>query len=66
MAYVYIIEFWSLVLENLGRTFLNWNCILDLIFWAYWAMVILNIAIPQTFWFKNCVPILFGYLLQLF
>jgi len=54
MAYVYIIEFFTVFYSgNPYERFWNWNRIFGPYGWAYWAMVILNIAIPQTFWFKK-------------
>ncbi|KAB8039552.1 hydrogenase [Silvanigrella paludirubra] len=54
MAYVYVIEFFTIFYSgNPYEKFWNWNRINGPYGWAYWAMVILNIAIPQTFWIKK-------------
>ena len=54
MAYVYVIEFFTIFYSGSHyEKFWNWNRINGPYGWAYWAMVILNIAIPQTFWFKK-------------
>lgn len=54
MGYVYVIEFFTIYYSgNPYEKFWNWNRINGPYGWAYWAMVICNIAIPQTFWFKK-------------
>ncbi|MES2615722.1 MAG: NrfD/PsrC family molybdoenzyme membrane anchor subunit [Bdellovibrionota bacterium] len=54
MAYVYIVEFFTIYYSgNPYEKFWNWNRINGPYGWAYWTMVICNILIPQTFWFKK-------------
>jgi molybdopterin-containing oxidoreductase family membrane subunit len=54
MAYVYVIEFFTIYYSGSPyEKFWNWNRINGPYGWAYWGMVICNIAIPQTFWFQK-------------
>lgn len=54
MAYVYVVEFFTIYYSgNPYEKFWNWNRINGPYGWAYWTMIICNILIPQTFWFKK-------------
>jgi len=54
MGYVYVIEYFAIYYSGSAyEEFLAWNRANGPFAWAYWVMVICNIAIPQTFWFKK-------------
>lgn len=55
MAYVYLVEiFTAFYSANVYEEFVAWNRANGPSSWAYWSMIVCNIAIPQTFWFKRC------------
>ena len=54
MAYVYVVEFFTIYYSGNGyERFWNYNRMFGPYASGYWLMVVLNILVPQTFWFKK-------------
>jgi len=55
VGYAYLVEvFMAWYSGNKYELFTFLNRALGPYAWAYWTMVICNVAIPQLFWFKKC------------
>lgn len=55
VGYAYIVEFFlAWYSGNTYERFAFLNRALGPYAWAYWTMVICNVALPQLFWFKRC------------
>jgi Ni/Fe-hydrogenase subunit HybB-like protein len=54
VAYGYLMEvFFGWYSANTTERFMTWNRMFGPYWWSYWGLILFNVAIPQTMWFKK-------------
>jgi Ni/Fe-hydrogenase subunit HybB-like protein len=54
VGYGYVMEvFFGWYSANTTERFMTWNRMFGPYWWSYWGLILFNIAIPQTMWFKK-------------
>jgi Ni/Fe-hydrogenase subunit HybB-like protein len=54
VGYGYLMEvFFGWYSANTTERFMTWNRMFGPYWWSYWSLILFNVAIPQTMWFKK-------------